>query len=472
MYPEEQGILAQPKKLGPLTAVAMGITGIAGHSGSTEQQPKPAALDPFAYRGGYPASAPRGPSNGPDSTALTPIAQGIAAPMQNNPSPAVQQIAQNITAEPGIRNVATPEVRQVSGEQAPSSNVAQVGIAAPMNIGSMTNEQRMGAANAFGDGVDKATGVSSSGAAGIGGLTKRFDAYAKNDGILAMRNAREDLLGSGIRLERDGNGGMTITNNGNADNPLLAAGGSIINMAEGNAVMARANKVRGEMIDGMITANGGNGIGILGEMPTAVAPMRGQEQGAGIANRPRMANPLADELTKERIQGAQLHNDQTQRLNDLQQQLVGEADPGKRNEIADQIKALSGRTERPSQGERLTLPQRRSNFEIEAARKAVAGLTPDEIKRKTANFTATGRENPDYDPTLAKAITQANHRKYGEADDWFDQRQQAQQPAGTDGDQATRFRADKAMSGHSLGKQTDQGYEVHDASGRLVGHYR
>lgn len=469
MYPEEQGILAQPKKPGPLTTVAMGITGIAGHSGSTQQQPKPAALDPFAYRGGYPASAPRGPSNGPDSTALTPITQGIAAPIQRNPSPAVQQIAPNITAEQGSMNVAKPEVRQVSGEHAPSSNGAQVGIAAPMNIAAMTNEQRMGAANAFGDGVDKATGVSSSGTGGIAGMTKRFDAYAKNDGILAMRNAREDLLGSGIRLERNGNGDMTITNNGHAENPLLAAGGSRINMAEGNAVIARANKTRGEMIDGMITDNGGNGIGILGEMPTAVAPIRGQEQ--GIASRPRMANPLADELTKERIQGAQLHNDQTQRLNDLQQQLVGEADPGKRNEIADQIKALSGRTEQPNQGERLTLPQRRSNFEIEAARKAVAGLAPEVIRRKTANYTATGRENPEFDPTLAKAVSLAGRRLYG-ADDHFDQREQAQQPAGNDGDVMTRFRADQAMQGHKSGKQTDQGVEVLDASGKLIGHYR
>lgn len=37
--------------------------------------------------------------------------------------------------------------------------------------------------------------------------------------------------------------------------------------------------------------------------------------------------------------------------------------------------------------------------------------------------------NPEYDPTLAKAVTLANRRKVG-ADDDFDQRQQPQQPAG------------------------------------------
>lgn len=118
----------------------------------------------------------------------------------------------------------------------------------------------------------------------------------------------------------------------------------------------------------------------------------------------------------------------------------------------------------------LTLNQDRQNQEIDAARERVAGLTADDIKRKTQQFSTTGRENPDFDPTLAKAASLANRRKIG-ADDLFDQRQQGQpQPQG--GDLATRFQGDKSMAGHRLGKQTDQGTEVYDAQGRLIGHYQ
>lgn len=117
---------------------------------------------------------------------------------------------------------------------------------------------------------------------------------------------------------------------------------------------------------------------------------------------------------------------------------------------------------------RLTLPQVRENLEIEAARQRIAGMDPAEIKRRTANYTETGRENPDFDPTLAKAQSLAQRRLYGD-DPSFEARQQ--QPAKAD-DAMSRFKADKAMAGHTLGKQTDRGTEVFDASGRLIGHYR
>lgn len=114
----------------------------------------------------------------------------------------------------------------------------------------------------------------------------------------------------------------------------------------------------------------------------------------------------------------------------------------------------------------LTLPQVRENQEIEAARQRLAGMSADEIKRRTANYTETGRENPDFDPTLARAQTLAGRRMYGDDRD-FDARRQ--QPAD---DAPSRFKADKAMAGHKLGKQTERGTEVFDANGRLIGHYR
>jgi len=97
------------------------------------------------------------------------------------------------------------------------------------------------------------------------------------------------------------------------------------------------------------------------------------------------------------------------------------------------------------------MTQQRSNLEIDAARDRIAGLSPDEIKRKTQQFSATGRENPDFDPTLAKAVSLSNRRKVG-ADDVFDARQQGPQGqpqarasfTGADVNAAIRAGADRA----------------------------
>lgn len=130
---------------------------------------------------------------------------------------------------------------------------------------------------------------------------------------------------------------------------------------------------------------------------------------------------------------------------------------------------IDDRANRPAPG--LTLPQVRSNLEIDAARKQIAGMTSDEITKRTQQFSATGRENPSYDPTLAKAVTLAGRRMYGD-DPEFDQRQQGltQPQAGSD-DVANRFNADSAMKGRRLGKRADRGMEVFDASGQLIGYY-
>lgn len=127
----------------------------------------------------------------------------------------------------------------------------------------------------------------------------------------------------------------------------------------------------------------------------------------------------------------------------------------------------------------LTASQRARNAEIDAARKATEGLAPDEIRRRTAKATSTGRENPDYDPTLAHNVGLAGRRKVGD-DEWFDSRAGNGSPAGQSptkapthnrDDIARRFRADRAMDGYTLGNTTDQGVEVLKG-GKLVGHYR
>lgn len=147
----------------------------------------------------------------------------------------------------------------------------------------------------------------------------------------------------------------------------------------------------------------------------------------------------------------------------------------------------------------LTLPQQRSNAEIEAARKAIAGLSSEEIAHRTARATNTGRENKDFDPGLAKQVALAARRKVG-VDDSFDQQstdgsqvvlagkpidkwadEQLQKvyggasPAGKskiDAEVMRRlFSKDSAMAGNTLGKQTPNGFEVIDKNGKLIGHY-
>lgn len=117
----------------------------------------------------------------------------------------------------------------------------------------------------------------------------------------------------------------------------------------------------------------------------------------------------------------------------------------------------------------ITLPQQRTNYEIESARKYIANLSPQVIQKRTQQYSATGRENPDYDPTLAAKVRQANHRKYGEDEDFA----AISTPPMNNGlpDISANFSADLSMKGHRLGNKTPQGFEVLDANGKLIGHY-
>ncbi|WP_265948315.1 hypothetical protein [Dechloromonas sp. A34] len=201
--------------------------------------------------------------------------------------------------------------------------------------------------------------------------------------------------------------------------------------------------------------------------PTITDPAVRENAAKALAT---MGNPMDQAIKGQQLQSGQLNNAKDQKIAALQQQYLAEADPEKQAALGEQIRVITGKS-RSDPGERLTLPQTRSNFEIDAARERIAGLSAQEIQRRTAKTTNTGRENPDFDPLLERAVTLANRRKYG-ADDHFDQRQQAQQATGQAGDAMTRFKADKAMAGHSLGKLTNQGVEVFDSTGNLIGHYR
>ena len=178
------------------------------------------------------------------------------------------------------------------------------------------------------------------------------------------------------------------------------------------------------------------------------------------------------------MQGRQLDNQIKQtrlasdtRLGTLQAAYLAENDPDQKEVIGNQIRGITGK----SDGNHLTLPQLRSNYEIEAARRAIAGLSQADIRKRTAKTTDTGRENPDFDPMLERAVKLASRRKVG-SDGYFDEQQspqlEAPQYPGNDGDQVTRFRADQSMQGHRLGRQTEKGYEVLDSTGKHIGYYR
>lgn len=120
-----------------------------------------------------------------------------------------------------------------------------------------------------------------------------------------------------------------------------------------------------------------------------------------------------------------------------------------------------------------TVSQARANAEIDAARKTVASLSPEEISRRTQPKNKYGFPNPEYDQELARQARLAARRKYG-TDEAFDGGGSGSPatPARTAAGPADRFKSDKSMSGNRLGAQTAKGFEVFDRTGKLIGYYR
>lgn len=403
--------------------------------------------DPFAYRGGIEFGG-NGPVNGPDSTALGPSAGIAVAPGADDRSKAA------IAAPPSLGGAPLARSEPLGTLTAPTN-----GLVMPDKPQAQRQAQGMSR-------LISELGVTAPGATG-----------------------------------RDASGIITADSaSASAGNPMTRSGGIAggIDMAGVNGILARENKARGEMIDSMVKANGGNGIAILGgDGPTETDKINAERTArwrqddlislAQRGNQGAIAAALHANAQTEseamRTAGATA-NEQTrgallQRGQDLGLQRAAE-----RNDVLTRGQDMRAGTaaDRIASNETIagariaersgpTLGQQRGNAEIDAARERIAGMDATEIKRKTANFTSTGRENPDFDPTLAKAVTLANRRKVGD-DQHFDQREQPRQPSGNDGDTLMRFRADQGMRGHTTGKQTENGIEVFDAAGRLIGHYR
>lgn len=116
---------------------------------------------------------------------------------------------------------------------------------------------------------------------------------------------------------------------------------------------------------------------------------------------------------------------------------------------------------------------------MDAAREMVAGMTDEDIRARTTSTMASGRENPNFDPAIARAAKLASRRKIGDDQD-FDARtgkQPAAQPAaggkpkGTPIERArAALDADPNMAGLTLGEQTLKGFKVLK-DGKHVGYY-
>jgi hypothetical protein len=212
------------------------------------------------------------------------------------------------------------------------------------------------------------------------------------------------------------------------------------------------------------------------------------EQAALMLNPMQAVRFLTEQTAKRR--GEQASLDKAIELELLRQERSDRAEDRRDERLQMRLDAQARRN---ADGGKLTEAQLRTNAEIDAARKEMAGMSPDEVKKRISSFTATGRENPDYDPQVAQAFKLSIKRKYG-PDDEHDQlvaslgerngRAPASSPApaaeagsgnpkGPTPIEAARkaFDADESMRGYSLGKQTVRGFEVLDKNGKLVGHY-
>lgn len=144
----------------------------------------------------------------------------------------------------------------------------------------------------------------------FGIMGKRFDAYQKDPALLDQRNAREEMLGSGLRMERGPNG-ITITGNGIAGNATIGDGASSINMQEGNERLARANAIRQSMIDSQASRGGVSVIGGSDQGPgdllkTVLTPHAGSPNGQFTANQLNAARGIMADAQFANMKGAEI----------------------------------------------------------------------------------------------------------------------------------------------------------------------
>ncbi len=216
------------------------------------------------------------------------------------------------------------------------------------------------------------------------------------------------------------------------------------------------------------------------QIKTFTQPIDALARQAGMALAPEKLVEMRARQEKARIK-EEASLDKAIRLETLRQQGQEVREDRRDERLGMRLDAQGKQLERRlAAGGRLTQAQQRSNFEINAAREMVAGLSDEDIRQRTAPTTATGRENPLFDPALARAAKLAGRRKIGD-DEAFDARTGKQpaaqsaeggKPAGTPIERArAAMAADPNMDGLTLGDQVmGKGFKVYK-DGKHVGYY-
>lgn len=239
---------------------------------------------------------------------------------------------------------------------------------------------------------------------------------------------------------------------GAAEAGMKRSGGvfGTIDMAGVNEILARENKVRSEMADAQRTDNKpGGGVLVIGDGAVTDQDRVNNERTQrwaidDMASRIKSAGSRSERASLTQAMTTAMNNNVQQRGQDMnfaatisgqgitargqdlgygarmaQQGLTARGQDMQAGTAADRIASNESIAAARIAGRSTpTLGQQRTNSEIDAARSRVANMNTAEIKRRTANFTTTGRENPDFDPTLAKAVSLANRRKVGDDPDF------------------------------------------------------
>lgn len=112
----------------------------------------------------------------------------------------------------------------------------------------------------------------------------------------------------------------------------------------------------------------------------------------------QLTHPALSEYRQDRNELGHERIDSNERIAETRAGATTEAAKTRADATVD---AATIRTERAQQ---LTPQQKLLNGDIKYARRMVADLSPEEVKRRSQKFSATGRENPDYDPQMQRWV--------------------------------------------------------------------
>ena len=269
-----------------------------------EEKPTPAALDPFAYRGGYPADAPKGPSNGPDSRALDPVPPDAAQADPKNFGP------QNTFGQGSDPTKNIPGMTFMTGAEPGKAPEPFVKPGFDKN-GVVTADS---AAAAMGNPMARS-----------GGIAGSYDGKGVND-ILARENkARGEMIDAQIKAQ-GGNGIAVLPDRTGDANEQLQA----MKLSPAEYLAYTQGKARQEAAVNESDARN-------------TIAMRGQDLHAQTESARLAGNPIDNQIKQNQITAGTMANATTKQLADLHAAYGAEKDPVKRKALAESIRVMSGK---------------------------------------------------------------------------------------------------------------------------------